>query len=77
MRKKEAEPKTITDELFEAVQKALSINQKNLEDGKIKWMQFSEQVDYIFETQGVSKLMFNRELNRRVGINNPPIKNPS
>ena len=78
MRRNKIEDTTITDisdELFDSVASAITTNKKNYENQKIKYVQWTEQDDYILEQHGITKKQWLYSLNKRAGIHNRVEKN--
>ena len=55
----------IPDDLFDDIAKSLHTNHKNYLNGKIKWMEYCQQEDYVFDQSGVDKKAFLKELAKR------------
>lgn len=60
----------ISDNLFEEIARAITTNRKNFELGKLKYMQWLEQDDYILEQHNVLKKDWLFALNKRAGVHN-------
>ena len=60
----------IDDDKFDAITKAITVNRKNFEANKLKYMQWLEQDDYILEQHFVTKKDWLHALNKRAGVHN-------
>jgi predicted nucleic acid-binding Zn finger protein len=60
----------IDDDKFDSITKQITVNRKNFENGKLKYMQWLGQDDYILEQHYVTKKDWLHALNKRAGVHN-------